>query len=347
MATNNAAQSGSVYSGSLLENLGLYVLGTLITVCTLGIGFPIAANLFLQKRNDKVSVTGSKLIYNGNSSGLFKVYIFSYATVIAALVVSAAIYMVAGSIGLYCMLFVVFMFVLYGIVCFLNYVKEKSSFEKSEGGSYFDGTTFQLFLVCLPSAVLPFVVAIVTHFVKMPCILSLVLRFISILVCVIIFVNSFVPWVIEHSMTSGKCYTFKGTVKGSFVPVLALSIIAFVATLVPSFVVKYFDYLSSQILMMILLFFVLLIVSFVFVYLLDVWASSNRDTVPENAREVNNQYTKFSIEMSEKSKAAKTAISNFDEKLRDGFSSFPTVVKILFTFAFAVVVAILFYLIFN
>ena len=123
---------------------------------------------------------------------LFKVYIFSYATVIAALVVSAAIYMVAGSIGLYCMLFVVFMFVLYGIVCFLNYVKEKSSFEKSEGGSYFDGTTFQLFLVCLPSAVLPFVVAIVTHFVKMPCILALVLRFISILVCVIIFVNSFV-----------------------------------------------------------------------------------------------------------------------------------------------------------
>lgn len=99
--------------------------------------------------------------------------------------------------------------------------------------------------------------------------------------------------------------------------------------------------------MMILLFFVLLIVSFVFVYLLDVWASSNRDTVPENAREVNNQYTKFSIEMSEKSKAAKTAISNFDEKLRDGFSSFPTVVKILFTLAFAVVVAILFYLIFN
>ena len=347
MATNDAVQGESFYSGSILKNLGLYLLGTLITVCTLGFGFPIAADLVLKYKNNKVKVNGAPLLYNGNISNLFKVFVTGYATVIAALVVSAAINMVAGKIGLYCMFFIDFLLALFGAISCLNYIKEKTSFENSEGGSYFDGTTFQLFLLCVPAAILPIVVGIVTTFVKMPCALSLILRLVAIFACVLIFVNSFTPWVIEHSMTSGKCYTFKGTVLSSIMPVLILTGVIFIISILPALIVEVFDTILLRVLMSILFGIILLVLTLIALFLLDVWACANRYTVPENAREVNNAFTKTYLSLSEQSKNCKKALSAFDEKLRDGFSAWPTVAKIIFVAVVAVVVAYLFYLIFN
>lgn len=345
MATKNVVQGESFYSASLLENLGLYLIGTLITVCTLGIGFPIAANLVLKYKNNKTQVSNNLIMFNGNVSALFKVYITSYAIVVGSLIVSAAIYMLWGKVGLSLMLVVVFVLALMGIVSFLNYVKEKSSFAKADGGSFFDGSTFQLFLLCIPAAICPVALVIVKNFINLPCVLNIVLTFVSIFVCVLIFVNSFIPWSVEHSMTSGKCYTFKGKVSGSLLGSLILSVAIYAAINVPSLVYVISKTMVSTVLYSILFFLVVAVIGIIGVYFIDVWTCANRFTVPENAKEVNNIFTKVSLALAAKIKSSKECFSNGDEKTRSVFSSFPTVLKIVICVLVAVLIAWLFYVI--
>lgn len=78
MAENNAAESvkqDSYFDGGLLQWIGWYILGVLITAVTCGICFPWAVCLIYRWKINHTVVEGRRLQFNGKAIGLFGTWI--------------------------------------------------------------------------------------------------------------------------------------------------------------------------------------------------------------------------------------------------------------------------------
>ena len=65
----------SYFDGGLLQLIGWRILGSLVTVCTLGICFPWAVCMMLRWETKHTVVDGKRLYFDGNALQLFGVWI--------------------------------------------------------------------------------------------------------------------------------------------------------------------------------------------------------------------------------------------------------------------------------
>ena len=65
------AQETSYFDGGLLQLAGWYLLGTLVTVVTLGICFPWACCMIYRWEAKHTVLNGRRLNFNGTALGLF------------------------------------------------------------------------------------------------------------------------------------------------------------------------------------------------------------------------------------------------------------------------------------
>lgn len=72
MAENNEK---SYFDGGLLQLIGWTILGTLITIFTLGICYPFALCLVYNWRIKHTVINGRRLAFNGSAIGLFGLWI--------------------------------------------------------------------------------------------------------------------------------------------------------------------------------------------------------------------------------------------------------------------------------
>jgi uncharacterized membrane protein YjgN (DUF898 family) len=70
------ARSGRfVFTGGAANYLGTALLGTLITICTIGICYPFALVLTERWKAKHATIDGQKLIFTGSATGLFGLWI--------------------------------------------------------------------------------------------------------------------------------------------------------------------------------------------------------------------------------------------------------------------------------
>jgi uncharacterized membrane protein YjgN (DUF898 family) len=64
-------QERSYFDGGLLSYIGWVLLGTLITICTLGICYPWALCMIYRWKINHTVIEGRRLSFNGSAAGLF------------------------------------------------------------------------------------------------------------------------------------------------------------------------------------------------------------------------------------------------------------------------------------
>jgi uncharacterized membrane protein YjgN (DUF898 family) len=69
------AESNSYFDGGLLQLIGWSILGFFITVCTLGICYPLALCLVYKWQTKHTVIDGKRLIFEGSAIGLFGLWI--------------------------------------------------------------------------------------------------------------------------------------------------------------------------------------------------------------------------------------------------------------------------------
>ena len=72
---NNGTQGESYFDGGLLSFIGWSILGTIITICTLGICFPWALCMVYRWKIDHTVINGKRLKFTGTAIGLFGLWI--------------------------------------------------------------------------------------------------------------------------------------------------------------------------------------------------------------------------------------------------------------------------------
>ena len=71
----NAKTEESYFDGGLFQLIGWYILGFLVTVCTIGICYPWALTMIINWKVKHTVINGRRLKFEGTAVGLFGLWI--------------------------------------------------------------------------------------------------------------------------------------------------------------------------------------------------------------------------------------------------------------------------------